>query len=232
MKKPMLIAGGVVIAGLLAFQAYSHGMLPMPSAISSMFSSNAGPMKRDFPRGGPDASAEEVAGTEALNDGTSPIPADAAATDAAPAGETEFVTEDVNARIARAMELSKTIVTTDSAQTSPATPAQPARVLEGGLYSTAWTGQYLGPDAGTISIAVQADGSVQGQGVSTLTGLGFTLTGKMQSNGQIELTQSAASLASAGAVFTGTLAKSGRGAGTWAVSSYNVSGTWELAPAQ
>jgi hypothetical protein len=232
MKTKLLLgAGALSVVALFAFKTYPGGSLSLPPAVTSLFSSSTSkPMKRDFP-GYRDTSVASVAlpedgGTTELAQAGTPV----ASTNApdAPA----FSEEDVNARIARAMALSKTLAADAGpaggkldAGVKPATAA-PAKAL----FAGEWIGKFLGPDAGTMELDIDDSGIVVGEGVSTLTGIRIPLSGKIQSNGHLELTQAvAAGGAATGAAFKGTLTPLGKGTGTWEMASYNISGTWELA---
>lgn len=132
------------------------------------------------------------------------------------------------------MELSKVLV--NSAGTVPgpakvakstATPSAPTPA-GAAAYAGEWSGQFLGPDAGTVAIQVSEAGFVEGRGVSSITGIGFSLNGKVANNGKLDLVQTATGGTSTGATFSGTLSKVGRASGTWTMAAYNMSGTWEL----
>jgi hypothetical protein len=221
--KKILLAAGILTAALFGYKTYNDGSLSLPPVLSSLLSpTKSGPMKKDFP-------SHAIISVDSAQAGTPPgvDPAQNPQTaDITPAGTfvgeanlgtgtPAFADEDVNTRITRAMEMSKNLMANDVAPTakSDAEAGAPKNSAKA-LYAGAWVGKYTGPDAGTVSVEIDQEGAVRGQGVSTLTGIGFALAGKVQNNGQIELVQSAAGVTSTGATFTGILARDGQGRGT------------------
>lgn len=238
----MLLAAGVITAALLAYKTYNGGSLRIPPDLYSLLSPTKNkPLERNFP---------SVNNATGIGTGIAEMPAEtsptppASATSAADGREVSapiqeagtnpivgvptFTDEDVNSRIARAMELSRNLSAGGeglSAKLDSGLPPASANAA----YAGSWSGEYTGPDAGTVSVAVGQDGSALGQGVSTLTGISFEITGKVQNNGQVQLVQTAAGATSTGATFSGALTRAGQGSGTWEASSYNLSGAWRLA---
>jgi hypothetical protein len=240
-----LAAAGVLTAGLLAYKMQSGGSFGLPASLVALtpWGDKPTPMKREFPS---QASAPEVVaeGTTVSAEGETPAPDAAVQVDGAlPGGEVvagaaqpaaggipDGLADDVDSRIARAQELSKMLMNEAAKPAAPAATAQSGKPVVAGpaAYAGEWTGEFFGPDAGTVAVAVSPDGTVRGRGLSTMTSLSFNLVGKVQGNGQVELTKSAAGVTSTGAVFTGSLSHSGQGKGTWSVPNYDVSGTWQL----
>lgn len=138
--------------------------------------------------------------------------------------------ENVESRVARAAELSKLLTNEVPAPTNraAATPVTKTTATGTAAYAGEWEGDFLGPDAGTVSVTIAPDGTARGHGVSAMTSIAFDLTGKVQSNGKVELTKAAAGVTSTGVVFHGALSNAGQGSGTWTVPSYDISGTWRI----
>lgn len=211
-----------------------------PSASAAPNLMAAPPAPPDTPPDSPPDSSPGINGGDSMSTGiggfASAGPMSATSGTGTPGtGASATSAEDVNARIEMAMELSKSMVNATTAAPAGAIAAKPSSSTVAPAstgqapYAGEWTGQFLGPDAGTVSIHVAESGVVQGQGVSTITGIGFSLGGKVSNNGKIDLVQTAAGATATGATFTGSLTRTGKASGTWAMAAYNVSGTWELA---
>jgi hypothetical protein len=228
--KKLLIGAGVITVALFGYKTFNGGSLGLPPALSSWFSSESkGPMKKNFPSqanaGSEQGVGQDVAGAE-LPGGANTAPAQAASTDS---GTPSFSNEDVNSRIAQAVELSKDIVINGGAQAKSVSAAGNSGPAAVSTFGGHWRGKFAGPDAGSIALSVDPSGVVTGKGVSTMTGIEFTLSGKVLANGQIDLTQSSSGVTGVGATFTGNmLAKEGKAGGVWTIAAYNVTGTWYL----
>lgn len=246
MNKKILLAVGLLAAGgLVGFQVYT-GNLKMTTITS--FWAAPEPMKKDFPvqprKAAPDLMAAHPAPPDTPPDSPPDSPPnsngqllggiDAGTIEqsavnpggaATPRGD-----EEVTSRIGMAVELSKVLVATNGAGlvTAPAKSVAAGQSSAPAPYAGNWSGQFLGPDAGTVAVFVDENGGVQGDGVSTITGIGFSLVGKVNSNGKIEFAQTTAGGTSTGATFSGTLTKSGTASGTWSMADYNIRGTWDI----
>lgn len=248
MKKNHMIAAlataGLVTVGLVAYKMQSGGSFGLPASIVALmpWGDKPAPLKRDFPSHAndaeviPDAGAMptdgEVPGAEsAAVDGDLPVEAGTAGTaQLAPGGAAVVPGDDVDSRIARSQALSKMLMneTPASATAATATTMTKAGATGTAAFAGEWTGEFFGPDAGTVAVTISPDGTARGRGLSTMTSLSFDLVGKVASNGKVELTKSAAGVTSTGAVFTGSILPSGAGKGTWTVPDYNISGTWQM----
>ena len=248
MNKKILMAVGLLAAGgLVGFQVYTGNIQipgvsslwtkPTPNATAKSFPAKppapdlmaAHPAPPDTPPDAPPDSPPndgpgQVVGV--IDAGALTQTPGTAGGSAKPLGD-----EEVTSRIGMAVELSKVLVATNGAGlvAAPSKPAAGAQTAAPAPYAGTWSGQFLGPDAGTVAVFVDENGVVQGDGVSTITGIGFSLVGKVTGAGKIEFSQTTSGGASTGATFIGALTKSGTASGTWSMADYNIKGTWDLA---
>jgi hypothetical protein len=248
-----LVAAGVLAAGLVVYKLHSTGTITLPASVTALIPGSAPPtpLKREFPSQSNDAPVvmdepAAVVGEDASVAGVEPIPegdsglvqGDAPSVAAPAAGAAVPVAgdgQDVDSRITRAQALSAMLLNeAPKPSTAPASTAGKPGVAGTAAYAGEWSGEFIGPDAGTVAVSIAPDGTVSGQGMSTMTSIGFGITGKVTSSGQVEMTKATAGVTSTGAVFTGSLSAGGQGKGTWVIPNYDVSGTWRLSarPAQ
>lgn len=100
-------------------------------------------------------------------------------------------------------------------ETTTPTPVTPVDTFP---YDGDWTGTYAGDDKGTVAIVIDSVGNLSGSAYSENVMSTFTLSGKVDSSGNL-----AATSASTGATFAGKLTPP-TGSGTW--TNTTVSGTW------
>ena len=100
-------------------------------------------------------------------------------------------------------------------ETTTPKPVVPVYVFP---YAGDWTGTYAGDDQGTVSIAIDSIGNLAGSAYSENVMTTFTLSGTVDSSGNLT-----AASASTGATFAGKLTPT-TGSGTWVNNT--ISGTW------
>lgn len=249
MKKIYILAA-VVVAGLVVFKLHNTGRLKIPVAITSHLpwkTAASAPMGRELPgratvtRGTQVKITENVPVARESSDVTVVV---SQQEDVAAPREIPSASEDVNARIERAMEAGQLLVAQRDALNAAATSAAKAAASPSGAsvtnpgaagtaaFAGTWDGTYDGPDSGALAIGVSSAGQISGAGVSSITGLKFTLSGQVSSSGQVEIAQSGAATAggatSEGAQFVGKMAKNA--AGTWSMPGMSLSGSWRASP--
>lgn len=92
----------------------------------------------------------------------------------------------------------------------------------GNEFAGAWSGTYTGDDAGTFQVTINSQGSISGNGASSLTGESFTLSGSVDNSGDFSASIGSTS---SGASFNGSISGSSM-SGTWQNPIFDESGTF------